>query len=85
MELLPKELTYENIKEEEEAKEKAKQKGYPKVKAEEDKKKDETFEPERILIPGLVEGYSSIKMAVDKLSSENDCHTKQDGSVRVVF
>ena len=87
MELLPKELTYENVKEEEEAKIKAKQKGYEKVKADPAPKEDPygSDGPERILIPGMVEGFSSIKLAVNKLTSEKDCNTKQIGAKRVVF
>ena len=79
MDLLPKEKTYENIKEEEEAREKAKKKGYPKVKAEEEKT-DDKFEPERILLPGVVEGYSSFKTALSKIPAEKEVHTKQDGA-----
>jgi len=85
MELLPEDRIYQNVKEEEEAAKKAKQKGYPKVKAEEEDKKKDTFEPESILIPGIVEGFSSMKLAVGKLSEEKDCNSKQNGSKRVVF
>lgn len=69
MELLPEERRYQNVKEEEEARKRAKQKGYPKVKAEEEKPKD-TFEPESILIPGVTEGYSSKGIAFNKLCKE---------------
>jgi hypothetical protein len=55
------------------------------VKAEPEPQKKDTYEPERILIPGVIEGYSSFKSAVSKLTEEKDLNSKQEGAVRVVF
>ena len=53
--------------------ERNKKKGYPKVKADEEPaKNDDKFEPERVLIPGIIEGYSSFKTASGKIPEKTN-------------